>query len=61
MIFVRANYPIECSIFRGTFESTGRRLINVDVWNLVFVNVLFDVESDGGEGDGFARKPAYAL
>lgn len=58
---MRTRNPIESSEFGCTFDTAGCRLIDVDVWSVVFIDVLFDMQSDCCEGDGFTGPPTYAL
>ncbi len=61
MVLVLADLPIELAVLGGTLDAAGGRLLNVDVDVAAVVGVLLDVESDGGEANGFARPPANAL
>lgn len=61
MVLVWSISPIQDTLLRGALDSTGGRLVDVDVGDAGFVNVLLDGEGDGGEVDGFALEPADAL
>lgn len=61
MILVFSHSPIQGSQFGCSLDSTGGGLLDVDVDDAVVADVLFCVEGDGGEGDGFAGPPADAL
>lgn len=60
---MRPFFPIQRSFLRRPPDAPRRDLRDVDVrgvWGLR-VSVFGDGEGDGGEGDGFAEEPAYAL
>jgi len=61
VVVVRAFGPVELAEFGGAFDAASSGLLDVDVCVPVLRGVLFAVESDGGEGDGFAGQPADAL
>ena len=53
--------PVECAVLSGTLNPSGSYLVDIDVSETVFVDVLLYGEGDGCEGYGFAEEPAYAL
>lgn len=54
-----AELPIEGAVL-GRTDPAGGDLFNVDMGKAVF-DVFFDGEGNGGEGEGAAEEPAYAL
>jgi len=60
MVFVFAEFPVQCSELGCAFDTPGCSLVDVDVGDTV-LGVLFYVEGDGCETDGFAGDPANAL
>ena len=61
MVLVWSISPIQDTLLRGALDSTGGGLVDVDVGDARFVDVLLDGEGDGGQVDGFALEPADAL
>lgn len=58
---MRPGNPVKYPVFGCTFESACCVLINVNMWDVIFVGILLDVEGNGCEGNGFAFPPAYTL
>lgn len=61
MVLVWSIRPIQDTLLRGSLDSAGGGLVDVDVGDTGFVDVLLDGEGDGGKVDGFALEPADAL
>lgn len=61
MVVVWSISPVQDSLFGGSLDSASGGLVDVDVGDAGFVDVLLDGEGDGGEVDGFALEPADAL
>jgi hypothetical protein len=61
VVGVRAGLPVEFTDFGGALDAAGRGLLDINVGVPVVSGVLFAVQGDGREGDGFAGYPADAL
>lgn len=61
MVLVWSFSPIQDTLLRGSLDASGGRLVDVDVGDAGFVDVLLDGEGDGSEADCFALEPADAL
>lgn len=60
---MRSFFPVQRPLLRRPADAARRDLGDVDVRVVPggWVGVLSYGEGDGGEGDGFAEEPAYAL
>lgn len=54
VVLVWSISPIQDTLLSGSLDSAGGGLVDVDVGDAGFVDVLLDGEGDGGEADGFA-------
>ena len=56
-----SSFPIEDADLRGTFDTSGEGLVDVDVLHTCVVFVMFNRECERSDADRFACKPADTL
>ena len=53
--------PIQSTLFGRTWNTASKPLIDIDVFDVVFISVMVDVQRESGGFNGFTKEPSYAL